>query len=173
MRYLLVVLALLVPASSPAQSLSDAAAREKARRKEQEAKSKPHSYSNEDLGPEQKDKKPKSGEETQGAPAAALGPVMPAQSDEEKIWRSRAESARGAVKKAEDRVAGLDAKAKELLNQRILSTDTNEILRLMAEQKDVLDELGTARQDVEAAKKALEEFEQSARAASVPPQWIE
>jgi hypothetical protein len=176
MKHVLIALLALAPAYVQAQSLGEAAAKEKERRKEQETKEKqkPRTYSNDDLGPEQKDKKaPLNGTEAGPATIEHLEGTPPGKVAEEKGWRSRAESARSAVKKAQERVESLDAQAKQLLNQRLLSTDTNEILRLQAEQKGVLDQIEVAKQEVEAAQKAFQDFEDAARAAHVPQQWLD
>jgi hypothetical protein len=52
------------------------------------------------------------------------------------------------IKQLEDDIVGLDAQAKQLLWQYLQSTDTDEILRLKAEQKGILDQLEAARQEL-------------------------
>jgi hypothetical protein len=175
------LLAVFLPASIRAQSLGDVAAKEKEKKKEQQAHQKEpaKAYTNDDLAHGQTTKKDKTAEGENTA-AAAFTPESSAPngrraeaSSAEKTWRARAQSARDAVKAAEGKVTSLDDQAKLLLTRRIQSTDTNEILRLMSEQRDVLDQIETAKHDVEAAQKALEDFMQSARAANIPAGWLE
>jgi hypothetical protein len=52
------------------------------------------------------------------------------------------------IQQLQNDIAGLDAQAKQLLWQQLQSTDTNEILRLKAEQQGVLDQLETARAEL-------------------------
>ena len=172
-RALTVLLLLLTPVVARAQSLADAAAKETARRKEKEAKEKAQTYTNDDLDHGVK----KSASPSPAPPAQTAStneaPPLPSPNKEEASWRSRAESARNGVKQAESKVASLEAQAQDLLTKRLLSTDTNEILRLSAEQKDVLDQIGPAKEEVETAKKALQDFEDSARQAGIPAGWTE
>jgi hypothetical protein len=174
MKLALVALLVLAPLPAASQSLGDAAAKEKARRQEQESKKKAKAYSNEDLGPAApKDAKPKTEVETEATPPRPLENVRPAASPEEVSWRQRAEAARAKAKSAQDQVAALEAQARQLLSDRIASTDTNQILKLMAEQKEVLDQVERAKEDAQAAAKELEDFEESARAAHIPQGWLE
>jgi hypothetical protein len=172
----LLALALLFPLPVGAQSLGDAAAKENARRKEAEAKQKqkPPTYSNDDLehpgAPKTKDASP--------SPVPPPTPFTdpnhaPVSQKDEASWRARAATARAGVKAAQDKVASLEAQSQNLLTKRLLSTDTNEILRLSAEQKVIIDQIEPAKGAVEAARKALQDLEDEARRASVPPGWLE
>jgi hypothetical protein len=71
-------------------------------------------------------------------PAAQPTPVPPSPEDEH----------RAQIAAAEERIKALDERAKQLLWQYLQSTDTNEILALKAEQKQVLDELESAKADL-------------------------
>jgi hypothetical protein len=173
MRHALILIALLMPLTASPQTLGEAAARESARRKEQEAKkAKAQVYTNDDL--DHGVKKPKDKTEPAQAPSESASDGSPTISQkDEGPWRARAAGVRAALKAAQDKVTSLDAQARQLLSDRLASTDTNQILRLQQEQKEVLDQIPAAKEAVEAAQKAVEEFETSARAAHVPPQWIE
>jgi len=52
------------------------------------------------------------------------------------------------------------------------STDTNEQLRLRAEQQEVFTSLGAAKAAVTAAQKAITSLEEEARRAGVPAGWL-
>jgi predicted nucleic acid-binding Zn-ribbon protein len=69
-------------------------------------------------------------------------------------------------------VAKLDQEAARLANRILMSTDTNEILRLRAEQQKVQASLDAARSELEASRKALENLQEEARRAGVPPGWV-
>jgi hypothetical protein len=84
-------------------------------------------------------------------------------------WADRAQAMREAVTQAEERVKELDSQAQALLWEYLQSTDTNEILRLKAEQQAILDQIPEARKSVEEARKALADFEREAALAGVPP----
>ncbi|HWX23961.1 MAG TPA: hypothetical protein VN083_02925 [Vicinamibacteria bacterium] len=171
----------LIPGVASSQNLGDAAAREKARRKDEEAraKEKPKVYTNEDLR-SGKPKGTKEGSSGASEPSAPQ-PLEPestrrrpnAGSEAEQIWREKGKAAHDTLKQAEERLASLDSQASRLLGQRIQSTDTNEILRLAAEQQGVLDEMERTKQEIAAAKKDWESLQEQARREGVPAQWLE
>jgi hypothetical protein len=72
------------------------------------------------------------------APTPEPTPTPPSAEDEQ----------RAQIAAAEERVRSLDQRANEILWQYLRSTDTNEILALKAEQKQVLDELEAAKADL-------------------------
>jgi hypothetical protein len=84
-------------------------------------------------------------------------------------WADRAQAMHDAVEQAETRVKDLDSQAQALLWQYLQSTDTYEILRLKAEQQEILDQIPDAKKAVEEAQKALADFEKEAALAGVPP----
>ena len=53
-----------------------------------------------------------------------------------------------------------------------MSTDTNEILQLRAQQQEQTEQLEQARRGLVEAKQAMDAFEEEARRASVPPGWL-
>jgi hypothetical protein len=61
---------------------------------------------------------------------------------------SAEEELRLQIVAAEERVKSLDQRANEILWQYLRSDDTNEILALKAEQKQVLDELESAKAEL-------------------------
>jgi hypothetical protein len=92
--------------------------------------------------------------------------------DEEARWRERATTARGGIASADHEVTKLEQEAAALANRILLSTDTNEILRLRAEQQKVNESLAAARAALERARQALEDLQEEARRAGVPPGWV-
>ena len=82
-------------------------------------------------------------------------PEEPAQGDDTRTEEQR------RIEEVEANVKALDAQAKELLWTYLQSTDTNEILRLKAEQQEVLDRL-------EAAKAELARLKGQATGSSGP-----
>jgi len=84
-------------------------------------------------------------------------------------WGERAQTLRDDVSSAEAKVKDLESQAQSLLWQYLQSTDTNEILRLKADQQDIIDQIPDAKKAVEAAQKALEDFLKEAAQAGVPP----
>lgn len=87
-------------------------------------------------------------------------------------WAERAQALRERAKQAEDHVKDLDSQAQTLLWQYLQSTDTYEILRLKAEQQEILDQIPDAKKAVEDAQQALADFEREAALAGVPPSEI-
>lgn len=55
---------------------------------------------------------------------------------------------RGQIAAIEERIKSLDERAKQILWQYLQSTDTNEILSLKAEQKQILDEIESAKAEL-------------------------
>lgn len=87
-------------------------------------------------------------------------------------WAERAKALREQATQAEEHVKELDSQAQTLLWQYLQSTDTYEILRLKAEQQEILDQLPDAKKAAEEATKALADFEREATQAGVPQSEI-
>ena len=90
----------------------------------------------------------------------------------EEEWRPRAKERRTAIETAEAAIRGLEDEAKALGLRIIMSSDTNEILDLRAQQHEQTEQLEQARRTRSEAKQALDDFETEARRASVPPGWL-
>lgn len=185
----LVVALAFAAGSLPAQSLGELAAKEKRRREEEQKKNKGPArvITTEDLA------KVTASTATAAAPALAqdLG-ARRARSEaaaetesseseggasgpggrDEKTWRAQAAEAREAVRGAEQTAQSLERQIAKLFGEIQRSTDTNEILRLRAEQKDLEEELERTKQELAKARQELVAFEESARRAGVPPGWI-
>ena len=96
------------------------------------------------------------------------GPEQPAGG-----WAERAQALREQVTQAQDHAKELDQQAQTLLWQYLQSTDTYEILRLKAEQQEILDQIPDAKKAAEDAAKALADFMREAAQAGVPPSEIQ
>jgi hypothetical protein len=147
-------------------------------------------YSNRDL-PEQPSPEPdkgkggkkadKTGEKAEPAPtpeptpdaaAAALEAERQRLATEEASWRRRADLARITVTENQAAVAQYQEEAGKIANRILMSTDTNEILRLRGEQQKVQASLDAARGELDASRRALENLQEEARRAGVPPGWV-
>ena len=131
-------------------------------------------------GSEQPASVPESGEPTE---AAGLPPPNaepePEAGDEsgpgaEQQWRARAEERRSALGLAESRVEGLQYRLDGLRNDTGLdrATDPFRLQKIQAEIVEVTADLERARTELVAARQALENFEEEARRANVPPGWL-
>jgi hypothetical protein len=167
------LLVLVAPPLTFGQSLGEAAAKEKERRGGHKDQAK--TYTNEDLP-----KKTASQGVVNAAASSYVPPdtsptqSRPTEADaKEAGWRSRAGAARGAVKSAEAKAESLDSESRRLLTERLESTDTNEILRLQAEQQSVNEQLEAAKQENETAKKGLADLLEAARREGIPSAWLE
>jgi hypothetical protein len=87
-------------------------------------------------------------------------------------WAERAQALREQVEQADAHVKDLDSQAQTLLWQYLQSTDTYEILRMKAEQQEIMDQIPDAKKAVEDARKALADFEKEAAQAGVSPSEI-
>jgi len=141
----------------------------------------PHVYSNKDLpspSPSTESEKQKGRESATAPPptnpeatAGQFDADRQRRLDEEARWRERSANARGEIASADHEVTKLEQEAAGLANRILLSTDTNEILRLRAERQKVSESLA-ARAELERARKALEDLQEEARRAGVPPGWV-
>ena len=87
-------------------------------------------------------------------------------------WRQRAKEAKEEVQQAQANVRTLEEKASELFGRIQASTDTNEILRLRAEQENLTKQVEEAKIILGTTRKELRDFEDEARKAGVPPGWV-
>lgn len=184
------VFALLLAAGGlAAEDLGQLAAREREKREKKAAETKPsgRKYDNDDLP------KPEPGKSEAATSTASSGSDESGSRESresrgegseendtspEKGWRSRAAEARRPIQEAEQNLAKVDEHLNEI-RQRLSpfnpmwEQDTNKILALQEELRNGEAERESARQRVEEAKKAWEEFVENARKESVPPGWLE
>jgi len=90
-------------------------------------------------------------------------------------WRFQAEARRSALQKAERRVADLEARLGALMADRspIDVMDPNRLQTIEAEKAKARQDLEVAKAELEKAKAAWSEFEETARRKGVPPRWLE
>jgi hypothetical protein len=190
----------LGPGSLAAQGLGEAAARERRRREEEQAKRKPGKvYTNDDLS--KGEETAAAAQETSSAQSLAQrqgstrgrpreNPDDPNARDrrrdqvsegdeanksdplEQSRWREQAQQRRDAVSALEAQIKTLQQEIEALAGKLLMSTDTNEMLRLREEKTQAESRLQEAQSGLAEARKALETFEQDARRAGVPPGWI-
>jgi hypothetical protein len=181
---------LLVPALATAQSLGEAAAREKAKRDSKRGKSAPApSYTDEDLKDPSKPEK-KSGEGTssggqpeggttygQMTPEAAAEAGIAATSvsaGDEPVWRQRARDQREAVRSAEKAIEDAQSRLNALMLDRDPTSlgDPNRLQTIEARKNEARSALEAARLHLAEAQKGLQDLEDEARRNSVPPGWL-
>jgi hypothetical protein len=181
---------LLVPALATAQSLGEAAAREKAKRDSKRGKSAPApSYTDEDLKDPSKPEK-KSGEGTssggqpeggttygQMTPEAAAEAGIAATSvsaGDESVWRQRARDQREAVRSAEKAIEDAQSRLNALMLDRDPTSlgDPNRLQTIEARKNEARSALEAARLHLAEAQKGLQDLEDEARRNSVPPGWL-
>ena len=180
---------LALPACALAQSLGDVATQEKARRardkeKAKEKGQKPRtakSFTDDDLLPGA------TREKTEAPPAAEPYVSSPSRENAEEDadaapkaeWKQRAAAARQIVESARQAVSSIANDAERVrqdLNPMSLTynpEDFNATLRLQHELNELETQLAAANQQVEAAEKAYQAFEDEARRNGVPPSWLE
>ena len=101
-----------------------------------------------------------------GAPAQ--GQVLPDRPSEEKRWRHRASVARSSVATLEKRFDEADRAATWSATDGPMSCTG----RVNTRHGRDMEQLQEARQQLAAARQALEDFEEEARRAGVPPGWL-
>lgn len=144
-----------------AQSLADAARRERERQRQLESKA---VYSNEGA-----EKKPAV------VPAATVPPkpVVPAVPvRDEKYWRDAFQKARENAKRADDKVRLLELKVNQLSMQLLNRSDIyNREYRIGPEIGKAQAELDAARKEAAAAKQKIADLEEDLRRSGGPPGW--
>jgi hypothetical protein len=190
-RALSIAVLLLVPALATAQSLGEAAAREKAKRDSKRGKSAPApSYTDEDLKDPSKPEK-KSGEGTASsggqpeggttygqttheAAAEAANAAPSVSAGDEPVWRQRARDQREAVRSAEKAIEDAQSRLNALMLDRDPTNvgDPNRLQTLEVKRNEARSALEGARLNLAAAQKGLQDLEDEARRNSVPPGWL-
>lgn len=164
-RFLIVILAGSLAATAGAQSLGDVAEKTKKERKGTGGKV----YTNDDLGAEHA-----AGPPPAAAPAAAAAASPAPGMDPAVRWRRDAKARRDAISRAEAKIATLQAR----LNAMILDLnptnvgDPNRLQTLEADKAKAQGDLEVAKDELAQARQALEDLEESARKAGVPPGWL-
>jgi hypothetical protein len=178
-RFARIFLSLLLAASvSPlaAQCLSEIAQKEKERRSRKKGE-KVKTYTDKDL--KTPDGKKEDNQDPQISPSAAGWDVNCAScvdpetgTTKEESWRERATAQRQVLATAERRLKDLEEETRKNGSTIIGSTDTMEILTLKARLAEIETQIAQAKEDVEKARRAIEDLEDEARKAAVPPGWL-
>jgi hypothetical protein len=147
-----------------AQSLGEVAERTNKERKGKGGKV----YTNDDLGEEHSATGPPPAAST--AAAASPPPTM----DPAQRWRRDAKARRDAIKRAEAKVAGVQARLDALLVDLNPTNvgDPNRLQTLEADRAQARADLETAQDELAKARQALEDLEEEARKSGVPPGWL-
>jgi hypothetical protein len=168
MRRLALTLLLAVPtAPAVAQSLGEVAARTTKERKGTPTKV----YTNDDLI------EARSAEEraaTAAAPAAAASAAPPPAMDPAARWQRDAKARRDAIARAEATVEAVQARIDALTLDRDPTSvlDPNRMQNLATERAKAMQELEAAKAAVAKARQDLDDLEEEARKAGVPPGWL-
>jgi hypothetical protein len=167
MRRLWPLVLLLASFVTPAaaQSLGEVAARTNKERKGTGGKV----YTNDDLAEGRS-----AAERPAAASTGAAATPPPATMDPAVRWRRDAKARRDAITRAETKAAAAQAKLDALLSDRNPTNvmDPNRLQTLEAERAKAMAELEAAKDEITQAKQALEDFEEEARKAGVPPGWL-
>jgi hypothetical protein len=159
------LLLLIFALNSPAQSIADAARKERARQRQTQST---RTYTNGIVTATA----PKP-----SAPLPAQTPQKPAgptdnQGRDEKYWRTAFQKARDDAKNAEDKVQILDLKLRDLNTQYLRQSDIyNRENRLGPEITATQKDLDAARAQAEQAKQKIPDLEQELRRAGGLPGW--
>jgi hypothetical protein len=171
-------LLLAFAASVGAQSLADVSRREGARRKQ--IKNPSRVITNKDLRPSEAPPPPPPQPATQASPAAPEGatPAGSEVSDEEKrqkdeeSWRQRMADARQALDRSQMYLDALQSKINSLWADFTARDDPAQRGAIETERKKALAEFDRVKLEIEANKKAIDDLEEEARRAGVPPGWL-
>ena len=115
---------------------------------------------------------------TEGLPAPTVEPAAEgdgeASGSDEQQWRTRAEELRSALSLAQSSVEDLQQRLDGLRNDTGMDrvSDPFRLQNIQAEIGQVTADLAGAKMQLEAARRAIEDFEEEARRANVPPGWL-
>lgn len=168
------VLGTVAPAFAQNPALADVAKKERERRKATPAPKKV--YTNKDL-PEsaaQPPAAPAAGTPAAGAEQAASTPQQkPAgAAKDEAWWRNRITTARDELRRNEVFLEALQSRINSLSADFVNRDDPYQRAKIGEERQKALAQMDQVRKEVEEDKKLIEEIEEEARKAGVPPGWL-
>lgn len=177
LRFTLVFTLLLAwAASAGAQSLADVARREEARRKQ--IKKPSRVITNKDLRPSETPPPPPASAPAQAAAPEATTPAEPEVSEEEKrqkdeeTWRQRMTAARQELERSQMYLDALQSKINALWADFTARDDPAQRGKIQTERQKALAEFDRVKGEITANKKAVDDLEEEARKAGVPPGWL-
>lgn len=172
-------LALALPAASRAQNppLGEVARKEQARRKA--AKSSEKVLTNKDLPPSSAKPlpvPPSAPGETATAEQKAAAPEQPQQQKdqekEEAWWRQRITQARDGLRRSEVFLEALQTRVNVLSADFVNRDDPVQRARIGEDRQKALAEMERVQAEIVQFKKQIEDIEEEARKAGIPPGWI-
>jgi hypothetical protein len=180
----LLVALLAVPATIAAQKppLADVAKKEQERRKT--GKDAPKKLTNKDLpesaqkpqGPVTSPADPAAGQAAApGEPGAAAGTEKPAGAAEEKTeswWRNRMAQAREELRRNEAFLEALQSRVNGLTTDFVNRDDPAQRAKIAEDRQKALNEMERLKAEIAAGRKRIEDIEEEARKAAVPPGWL-
>jgi hypothetical protein len=163
-------------AAASAQSLADVARKEEARRKQVTKPSRV--LTNKDLKPSEIPLPP-AGSDQAAAPAADAPKAdgqKPEEQDQqardEQTWRDRMAKARADLEHSEMYLDALQSKINALWADFTSRDDPAQRAVIESDRKKALAEFDRVKQQVQDQKKAIDDLEEEARKAGVPPGWL-
>jgi len=114
------------------------------------------------------EQKPPSGSATP-APAAGAGD---AEAAGESYWRSRITQAREGLRRNEAFLQALQTRVNSLSNDFYSRDDPIQRGKIAEDRKTALQEMERVKADIELSKKQIDDIEEEARKAGVPPGWL-
>ncbi|HEY7502408.1 MAG TPA: hypothetical protein VH740_28055 [Vicinamibacterales bacterium] len=113
---------------------------------------------------------------TAAAPASAAAPqsAAAAASDQkdEKYWRNRITQAREGLRRNEAFAEALQSRINALTTDFVNRDDPVQKAKLGEDRAKAIEELARVKSDVEQAKRQIDDVEEEARKAGVPPGWL-
>jgi hypothetical protein len=115
--------------------------------------------------------------ETETEGEGPSGPPGPTSAGAETYWRARAQALRKTVSDTETQISALEKRIQELQLDRDPNApdmmDPNRLQKRDSERLKAIDEVERAKATLDAARKAVSDFQEEARRKGVPPSWIE
>jgi hypothetical protein len=118
------------------------------------------------------------GGETAAAPgggassASAQSATQAAEQRDEKYWRTRITTAREALRRGETFAEALQSRINALTTDFVNRDDPYQRAKIGEDRTKALEELARVKTEVEQSKKQIEDIEEEARKAGIPPGWI-
>lgn len=95
------------------------------------------------------------------------------QKDDEAIWKEKAAAAQEKIKAAEEKVNKTQDDIDALWRYQTAVDDGQQQQKAVGERTERMNDLDSAKKELEEAKKAEEEMQEEARKEGVPPGWVE
>jgi len=167
-------LALVGPAFASAQNptLAEVARKEQERRKA--TKSSDKVLTNKDLPPSAQKPQPAPASTPAGstAPSAAAPEQKPADEKDEALWRQRITQAREGLRRSETFLEALQSRVNALSADFVNRDDPYQRAKIGEDRQKALAEMQRVQTEIADFKQQIEDIEEEARKAGVPPGWL-